>query len=76
VFLDVIEIPAVYFLCIWFLMQLFSGVGSIGADIADGTVAFWAHIAGFVAGGLTGLLLRIRRGAAAGYWGQARQSGE
>jgi membrane associated rhomboid family serine protease len=76
VFLDVIEIPAVYFLGIWFLMQLFSGVGSIGADIADGTVAFWAHIAGFVAGGLTGLLLRIRRGAAAGYWRQARQSGE
>ncbi|CAN5641075.1 rhomboid family intramembrane serine protease [soil metagenome] len=76
VFLDLIEIPAVYFLGLWFLMQLFSGVGSIGADIADGTVAFWAHIAGFVAGALTGLLLRTRRGAAAGYWGQARQPGE
>ena len=28
-FLDLVEIPAIFFLGIWFLMQLFSGVGSL-----------------------------------------------
>ena len=45
-FLDLIEIPAIFFLGIWFLMQFFSGVGSLGADAAGGGVAFWAHVAG------------------------------
>ena len=57
-FLDLIEIPAVFFLGIWFLMQFFSGVGSLSADAAQGGVAFWAHIAGFFVGGVGGLLWR------------------
>jgi membrane associated rhomboid family serine protease len=57
-FLDLIEIPAIFFLGIWFVMQLFSGVGSLGADAADGGIAFWAHIAGFAAGALVGLAVR------------------
>lgn len=65
VFLDLIEIPAIYFLGIWFLMQLFSGVGSIGADIADGAIAVWAHVTGFAAGAVVGGLVRTR---ARGYW--------
>jgi membrane associated rhomboid family serine protease len=68
VFLDLIEIPAIYFLGIWFLMQLLSGVGSIGADIADGSVAFWAHVAGFAAGAATGVIVRLRRGPHQDYW--------
>ncbi len=48
--LDLIEIPAIFFLGIWFLMQFFSGVGSLGADAAEGGVAFWAHVVGFIAG--------------------------
>jgi membrane associated rhomboid family serine protease len=55
-FLDLIEIPAIFFLGIWFLMQFFSGVGSLGADAAQGGVAFWAHIAGFAIGALGGVL--------------------
>ena len=35
---------------LWFLMQLLSGVGSLGARADVGGVAFWAHVAGFVAG--------------------------
>ena len=64
-FMDLIEIPAIFFLGIWFLMQFFSGVGSIGADSAGGGVAFWAHIVGFAVGALTGLWWRTgenRRG--------------
>src|SRR5262245_13620143 len=38
IFMDLIEIPAIYFLGIWFLMQLFSGVGSIGVGAADAGV--------------------------------------
>jgi membrane associated rhomboid family serine protease len=57
-YLDIIEIPAIFFLGIWFLMQFFSGVGSLGADAAAGGVAFGAHVVGFIAGALLGLIRR------------------
>lgn len=44
-----IRIPAVIFIGIWFLMNLFSGVTSIGA-INSGGVAWWAHVGGFLVG--------------------------
>jgi membrane associated rhomboid family serine protease len=52
-FFQVIEVPAILFLGIWFLMQFISGLGSIvtvATGQAAGGVAFWAHVAGFVAG--------------------------
>ena len=49
VFWEVIEIPAIFFLGIWFLMQLFMGSRAIGSANAGG-IAFWAHVAGFLAG--------------------------
>jgi membrane associated rhomboid family serine protease len=48
VFLQLIEIPAVFFLLFWFAYQLMLGIGSYGRDV--GGVAFWAHIGGFLAG--------------------------
>src|SRR5262245_62970604 len=61
IFFDVVEIPAVFFLGIWFLMQLLSGVGSLGvSNAAAGGTAFWAHVGGFVAGVAVGLVLRVR----------------
>ena len=59
-YLDLIEIPALIFLGIWFLMQFFSGLGSIGADAASGGVALGAHVAGFVIGAMIGALWRGR----------------
>ena len=58
---EIIEVPAILFLGIWFLMQFFSGVGSIAADAGaeSGGVAFWAHVAGFVAG--VGAVLVLRK---------------
>jgi len=41
------ELPAVVFLGFWFILQLFSGIASIGMDIS---IAWWAHIVGFIAG--------------------------
>ncbi|MEN6549079.1 MAG: rhomboid family intramembrane serine protease [Armatimonadia bacterium] len=46
----IMDIPAVVFLGLWFILQLFSGFGTIGG--AGGGVAFWAHIGGFLAGWL------------------------
>jgi membrane associated rhomboid family serine protease len=61
IFFDLVEIPAIFFLGIWFLIQLVSGVGSLGvANAAGGGTAFWAHLGGFVVGVLVGLVLRSR----------------
>jgi len=61
IFFDLVEIPAVFFLGIWFLMQLLSGVGSLGVDnSAGGGTAFWAHIGGFVVGAAIGFVLRTQ----------------
>jgi membrane associated rhomboid family serine protease len=57
-FFQVIEVPAILFLGVWFLMQFLSGLGSIVSVAAGSTggVAFWAHVAGFVAG-LSGVVV-------------------
>jgi membrane associated rhomboid family serine protease len=52
-FIQLIEIPAIFFLGIWFLMQFLSGIGSFATATAGqpaGGIAFWAHVAGFAAG--------------------------
>jgi membrane associated rhomboid family serine protease len=51
VFVIVRELPAVVVLGLWFVLQFFVGVASIGASSdATGGVAVFAHIGGFVAG--------------------------
>ncbi len=66
-FITVRELPAIILLGLWFVLQLFSGVGSLGVvDAQDtGGVAWFAHIGGFVAGmlliGLFGGFRRPRR---------------
>ena len=67
-FMDLIEIPAIFFLGIWFLMQFFSGVGSLGAGAASGGVAFWAHIVGFAVGALTGAWWRTAESSRRERW--------
>lgn len=52
IFVRFIEVPAFFFLGIWFLMQAFSGFGSltVAARGDVGGVAWWAHAGGFLAG--------------------------
>jgi membrane associated rhomboid family serine protease len=50
IFWEVVEVPAVIFLGLWFVMQFFYSLGSLGASSDAGGVAFWAHVAGFIAG--------------------------
>jgi len=46
------EVPAVFILGFWFVIQFFTGVLSIGVRTADqgGGIAYFAHIGGFLAG--------------------------
>jgi membrane associated rhomboid family serine protease len=61
-FYQLVEVPAIIVLGLWFVLQLIDGVGSLGLAGAEGGVAFFAHIGGFVAGVLVGLLVRGRAG--------------
>lgn len=57
-FFQIIEIPAVVFLFLWFLMQLMYGMATISAaGQAVGGVAWWAHIGGFIFGMIVAPLL-------------------
>lgn len=49
IFIQIIPIPAVVFLGIWFVLQILSGTASTSGQTAQ-SVAFWAHIGGFTAG--------------------------
>jgi membrane associated rhomboid family serine protease len=52
----------VLMLILWFLMQLFSGVGSVGySHASQGGTAWFAHIGGFIAGILLVNLLGTRQ---------------
>jgi membrane associated rhomboid family serine protease len=74
-FYQLLEVPALIVLGFWFALQLLSGFASFGAETAEGGVAFFAHIGGFVVGVVVGLLLRLvgagtaRRGPAYGPMG-------
>ncbi len=59
-FLPVVEVPSIVFLFLWFFTNLLSGVASLGVR-AQGGVAWWAHIGGFVVGMLLSVLWRRRR---------------
>jgi membrane associated rhomboid family serine protease len=60
-FFTTVEVPAVFILLYWFVIQFFSGVGSIGySHLSQGGVAWFAHVGGFVAGMLLILVLGTR----------------
>jgi len=60
IFIQIVEIPAVVFLLLWFGLQVLSGLATLGRGDGAGGVAFWAHVAGFVAGMVLGPVLRRR----------------
>jgi membrane associated rhomboid family serine protease len=59
-FMRVTLVPASIVLGLWFILQLFSGLLSLGGPDVGG-VAFWAHIGGFVVGVVMAKLLADRR---------------
>ncbi|MDQ2966328.1 MAG: rhomboid family intramembrane serine protease [Chloroflexota bacterium] len=58
-FYQLIEVPAVLILGFWFVLQLIDGIASLGlSSAAEGGVAFFAHIGGFVGGVVIALAIR------------------
>ena len=62
-FIRVVPLSAVFVLGYWILIQFLQGVPALAG--LDGGVAWWAHIGGFAAGALVGLLFRGRAAAVA-----------
>jgi membrane associated rhomboid family serine protease len=62
-FARVVRMPAVIVLGLWFVVQMFNGVLSLGtAAVATGGVAWFAHIGGFLVGLAVGFVQRSKRG--------------
>ncbi|HVN91555.1 MAG TPA: rhomboid family intramembrane serine protease [Candidatus Binataceae bacterium] len=59
-FIRVLEIPAIFFLIVWFALQLYSGIAS-GSGPLIGGIAWWAHVGGFLFGLALGPLLARRK---------------
>jgi membrane associated rhomboid family serine protease len=64
-FYQLIDVPAVVVLVMWFALQLLDGLASLGSTDLTVGVAFFAHIGGFVFGAIVALADRTisRRGA-------------
>lgn len=54
----VIPMPALIVIGFWFVLQLFSGIGSLANTADTGGVAYMAHIGGFIAGFILTFLFR------------------
>lgn len=51
IFIKIVELPAYIILGLWFILQFFNGMLSLGyATAGAGGIAWWAHIGGFIAG--------------------------
>ncbi len=70
IFWELIEVPAILFLGFWFLLQLLSGVGSVGAGQDVSGIAFWAHIAGFATGAVAIFFFRRPERQRVAWWGR------
>jgi membrane associated rhomboid family serine protease len=69
--LMLVEVPAIVLLGLWFLMNVLSGIGSIG-QMDMGGVAFWAHAAGFAAGGAACFVFRRPERLEVEWWDASR----
>jgi membrane associated rhomboid family serine protease len=61
-FYQLLEVPALIVLGLWFVLQLIDGIASLGVESSAGGVALFEHIGGFIAGVAVGLLLRSADG--------------
>jgi len=58
IFIRIVEVPAIFFLGFWFLIQAFRSWGALAGGAAGGGVAWWAHAGGFLAGGILVLFFK------------------
>jgi membrane associated rhomboid family serine protease len=64
---DVIEVPALFFLGLWFVSQVLSGLGHVPTQ-AIGGLAFWSQAGGFVAGLSAVWIFRRRERLDVAWW--------
>ncbi|HMZ03570.1 MAG TPA: rhomboid family intramembrane serine protease [bacterium] len=57
IFIQFFEIPAIFFLGFWVILQFLQGTASLMSD-ASGGVAWWAHLGGFVFGAILVFVFR------------------
>ena len=50
VFIQMVEVPAVFYLLAWFAVQLYAGISAGAQGPLIGGVAWWAHVGGFLFG--------------------------
>jgi membrane associated rhomboid family serine protease len=62
-FYQLLHVPAVIVLGLWFALQLVDGFASLGVQNSAGGVALFEHIGGFVAGALIALVIRVVGGS-------------
>lgn len=59
IIIEIVRIPALFFLAFWFMLQFFYGTMSLGST--GGGVAWFAHVGGFIAGALMVFFFRDKR---------------
>jgi membrane associated rhomboid family serine protease len=52
VFVTTVELPAAFMLLYWFAIQLLSGISTVSSVTQAQGIAWFAHVGGFVTGGL------------------------
>ncbi len=57
-----LEVPAFVYIFVWFALEVVRASFSLGASSAEGGVAFFAHVGGFVAGVALAAVFRALRG--------------
>ena len=62
------ELPAVFYLGFWMLIQIFSGASSLTGPRDVGSIAWWAHVGGFTTGLALQFLFVRRRPVAPQPW--------
>ena len=65
------ELPAVAFLGVWFVMQFLNGIGQLPIfqqDQISGGIAFWAHVAGFIAGLILVMIMKRPERTTVEWW--------
>ena len=61
-FAPIIPVPAFIFLFLWFVLQIWQGIGAMLSAEQGGGVAWWAHFGGFVAGYVISRRMKAKRG--------------
>jgi membrane associated rhomboid family serine protease len=61
-FYQLLQVPAVIVLGLWFLLQLIDGIASLGVESSANGVALFEHIGGFLTGVAIGLAVRTLAG--------------